>query len=135
HLWGGDGNDLLQADDNLDSTLVAIPVDYASLSTRTAQYVTDSHREAQLLDDLADAQWYEQHGLTSSKLHALSQYMDDVLDALAHGAVSGNDAAVLTRLVQKLMGKAGTANDIPDPRSSGISFADLAFGGPGRDIL
>jgi Ca2+-binding RTX toxin-like protein len=135
HLWGGDGNDLLQADDNLDSTLVDVPVDYSSLSTLSSQYSSDYHWTAKLLDDLADAQWYEQHGQISSKLRELDQYMDDVLDALAHGVVTGDEAAVLTRLVQKLIGTPSTANDIPDPKSSGSSFADLAFGGPGRDIL
>jgi hypothetical protein len=134
HLYGGDGNDLLQADDNLDSTFVDVPVTYDSLKALVLQYSTSQHDAQKLIDDLSDAQYQELLGRTSNKLHDLDQFSEGVLDNI-NELFTGDQAAILTRLVQALRGTSPYANNIPDPRSSQPSNADLAFGGPGRDIL
>jgi hypothetical protein len=136
HLWGGDGDDLLQADDNLDSTLVVDDVTYDSLEALTLAYASDTWRARGLIDDLEDARYWEQRGswYVGKKLDELVRFQNGVLDAIG-SLFTADEAAILSRLVQKLLGTSPYANDIADPRSSGVSFADIAFGGPGRDVL
>jgi hypothetical protein len=134
HLYGGYGNDLLNADDNLDSTRVDVTVTFASLKALTLQWASNPGAALELTEELDDAQWYQSRGWTSSMLRELQDYANQVRESVAC-LFTADQAATLTRLVAQLMGIDNLANNIPDPRGSAPSYADIAVGGAGRDIL
>ncbi len=133
HLYGGDGNDLLQADDDLDSTLVpaGTVVTTTSLCNDTKARSTDAKKAADLCKKLTDA---DSKTKLDDRLKKYQEYQDDVLK-LVGDAFTPDQAAYLTRLVQALRGADPLANNIPDPRGTGPSYADVAYGGPGQDVL
>ena len=134
YLFGGFGNDLLQADDNLDSTLVTQPVTYNSLCTLAQQDIAGSARPQQantVCNELNAAQRALVQGDSNGMLAHLQNFENLVLDDDS-SIFTADQAATLLNLVQALMGTSPLANDIPDPRSSGPSNADIAFGGGGH---
>src|SRR5207253_3417068 len=133
-LFGGTGDDLLQADDNLDSTKVTGTVTYASLTALTNAYASSSKAAGALTSELADAQRAEFRGDLQGKARELTEYMDAVLEAVG-SSLTAEQAAALQRLARWLLSPDALANDTPDPRGSGVTYADLAFGGAGRDVL
>ncbi|MBV8479360.1 MAG: hypothetical protein JOY72_03570 [Actinobacteria bacterium] len=140
YMFGGFGNDLLQADDNLDSTLVTQTVTYASLCTLAQQYAASGSQPNQannVCNELVSAQQAQSQGHTSDMLNHLVNFENMILDDPGPpvGVFTGDEAATLLNLVQALMGTSPLANNIPDPRSSGPSNADFAYGGAGTDIL
>ena len=137
YLFGGFGNDLLQADDNLDSTLVTQPVTYTSLCSLAEQYAAGSSNPQQadsICGELNAAQSELVQGDANGMLAHLQNFENIVL-ADCSSIFTGDQAATLLNLVQALMGTSPLANDIPDPRSSGPSNADIAYGGAGTNIL
>ena len=137
YLFGGFGNDLLQADDNLDSTLVTQTVTYTSLCSLAEQYAAGGANPQQadtICNELNAAQSELVSGDASGMLGHLQNFENIVLDD-GCTIFTGDQAATLLNLVQALMGTSPLANNIPDPRSSGPSNADIAYGGAGTDIL
>jgi Ca2+-binding RTX toxin-like protein len=131
YLFGGDGDDLLQGDDYLQSTAVTTTVTYASLCSQTQSFSSSSWTASSLCNTLTQAQ------ATSSlsyRASLLQSYSNAVLNDIGP-VFTGNEAEILTNEVQSLMGTSPLANDIPDPRSAGVSFADILVGGPGSDIM
>ena len=135
-LFGGFGNDLLQADDNLDSTNVTTPVTYQSMCSLLTSYSNDSHESSHDCSDL--------YSLQSQLSHLRSDQIEQRIDGIANeitdeigSAFTADEVATLLRLLQALRpSHSNLDNNIVDPRGSGsVSFADIAFGGGGWDIL
>ena len=134
-LFGGWGNDVLQADDNLDSTRVDIPVTTDSLCSLVGSYSSDSHTTSDLCHDLSHIQssadsW---HGPDVST--QIDDWAEQVTRAIGD-AFTADQAATLIRLAQALKPSYDPlANNTVDPRGTGPSNADIAYGGAGHDIL
>jgi hypothetical protein len=135
HLYGGYGNDLLNADDNLDSTRVDVTVTYASLKALTILYAGgDANSVRDLTNALDNAQYEQARGRIANQLDKLREYSDHVLDSVDK-QFTPDQAATLTRLVTALGQNDPLANNIPDPRGTAPAYADIAVGGAGRDVL
>ena len=133
-LFGGTGDDLLQADDNLDSTKVTGIVTYASLTALTNAYAASIQSARALTNELLEAQRAEARGDVRGRTRELTAFMDEALGQVGSG-LTADQAAVLQRLARWLLSPDPLANDTPDPKGSGVPYADLAFGGAGRDVL
>jgi len=138
-LFGGWGNDLLQTDDNLDSTKVTTlngqAVTYAGICSLAASYSSNSSETAELCGSLTALQ---------SQLYRLSaaditNQLDEIGEQVAReigAAWSADEVATLLRLIQRLKPNYDAlANNIVDPRGTGPSYADLAFGGGDWDVM
>jgi hypothetical protein len=134
-LFGGWGNDLLQADDNLDSTKTTTPVTYTSVCTLATAYASSSHEASELCSDLYSLQSRLSHLSSSQIVGTLDQIAEEITSDIGD-AWSTDEAGTLVRLIQALKpGYSQLANNIVDPRGGGITFADIAYGGAGHDIL
>ena len=135
-LFGGAGNDLLNADDNLDSTKVTIPVTYSSLCSLVGSFSSSSHEASDLCNQLNNIQYQDLHNYRYDPTHDLDEWGEDVTDDIGRGVFTADEAATLIRLAQALKpGYDPNANDTADPRGTGPTNADIAFGGIGHDIL
>ena len=138
-LFGGWGNDILQADDNLDSTKVTTldgqPVTYDGICSLATSYSSSTHAAQQLCGDLS---WLQAQ-LSWWSPSSVSNQVDQIAIEVEHqigAAWTADEAATLVRLLQRLKPDYDPlANDIVDPRGTGPSYADLAFGGGGWDIM
>ena len=134
-LFGGAGNDLLNADDNLDSTKVTIPVTYSSLCSLVGQFSSSSHETSDLCNQLNNIQYSDAHYRSYDPTYDLNEWAEQVTDDI-NCYFTADEAATLIRLVQALMpGYDPNANNTVDPRGTGPTNADIAFGGIGHDIL
>lgn len=127
HLYGGYGNDLLQADDNLDSTKVAGTVTYASLKALALSFATDRTKALSVTSELDEAQ-------IGNRLTELQEFADKAIQEIGD-IFTADQAATLQRLSTALGANDPLANNTPDPRSTGPTYADIAVGGAGRDVL
>ena len=138
-LFGGWGNDVLQADDNLDSTKVTTlggqTVDYTGICNLAKSYSNDAHESSEVCGDLYDLQSH----LTRMRASDITSSLDAIGETFAEGSgeeYTPDEAATLLRLLQFLKPNySPLANDIVDPRGTNPTFADIAFGGAGYDIL
>jgi Ca2+-binding RTX toxin-like protein len=135
HVYGGYGDDLLQLDDNLESTKITISVTYASLCALTHSFSSLSDKATTACVYLDDARKEELKGDTTAKQGKLREYTDFVLQEVANSSsFTVDESATLTRLAQALWPRDELANNIPDPRGTGPTYADVGFGGAGRDV-
>ncbi|MES1246856.1 MAG: hypothetical protein ABUS54_04190, partial [Actinomycetota bacterium] len=143
-LFGGWGNDLLQADDNLDSTKVTTlggaPVTAASLCSLALSYTSNTRDTNEWCNDLNQA-LTQGHGWFAPTAAQVANSIDEVGEEISGNIgcdFTADEAATLLRLLQGLK-PAGyydpNANDIVDPRGTTPTFADIAYGGEGFDIL
>ena len=134
-IFGGWGNDLLQADDSLDSTKTTTPVSYASVCTLGTSYSSSSHEASELCSDLTSLQSRLSHMSSSQIVDSLDGIAEEITSDIGEDW-STDEAGTLIRLIQALKpGYSQLANNIVDPRGGGVTFADIAYGGAGHDIL
>ena len=138
-LFGGWGNDLLQADDNLDSTKVTTlngqPVTYGGICSLATSYSSSTHEAQELCGDLS---WLQAQ-LPWWSASSISNQIDQIAKEVEHeigAAWTADEVATLVRLLQRLKPDYDPlANNTVDPRGTGPSYADLAFGGGDWDIM
>ena len=134
-LFGGYGNDVLNADDNLDSTKVTIPVTYHSLCSLTTSFSSSSRETYDLCGQLNNIQYWISRGHGYDPTSDLDQWVEQVTSDI-NSVFTADEAATLIRLAQALKpGYDPNANDTVDPRGTGPTNADIAFGGAGHDVL
>ena len=131
-LFGGYGNDLLQADDNLDSTNVTRRRSRTTSLCGARRPFSSSSHEANDLVRPAEQhpverpahRWYD-------PTHDLDEWVEQVTSDI-NCVLTADEAATLIRLAQALKpGYDPHANDTVDPRGTGLTYADIAFGGAG----
>ncbi len=134
-MFGGYGNDVLQADDNLDSTNVSVPVTYDSLCSLVTSYSSSSREAHNLCDQLSNIQYWDAHSRYYDPTNDLDAWVEWVTNDI-NCVFTADEAATLIRFAQALKpGYDPNANDTVDPRGTGPTNADIAFGGAGHDIL
>ena len=109
-------------------------VTYASLTALTNAYAASIQSARALTNELLEAQRAEARGDVRGRTRELTAFMDEALGQVGSG-LTADQAAVLQRLARWLLSPDPLANDTPDPKGSGVPYADLAFGGAGRDVL
>ena len=139
-LFGGWGNDLLQADDNLDSTKVTTLTASRSRTTASARSPRRTRRArtttSELCGDLSSLQSQPLACSADRDHEPARRDREDGRSSEIGGAWTADEVATLVRLLQRLKPDYDPlANDIVDPRGTGPSYADLAFGGGGWDIM
>ena len=134
-LFGGYGNDVLNADDNLDSTKVTTPVTYSSLCSLTTSYSSSSRETSDLCGQLNSIQYWISRGHGYNPTNDINDWVEQVTSDI-NCVFTADEAATLIRFAQALKpGYDPNANDTVDPRGTGPTNADIAFGGAGHDIL
>jgi Ca2+-binding RTX toxin-like protein len=134
-LFGGWGNDILQADDNLDSTKVTTAPTYSSICSLVTSYASDAHDAASVCHDLTQLQSQLPRMRPSDVVSSIDQIGEEIAGDIGDGW-SANEAGTLVRLLQYLKpGYSALANNIADSRGNDPTFADIAYGGAGHDVL
>ena len=145
-LFGGWGNDVLHADDNLDSTLVTTldgtTPTVANFCALASSYDGDVDGHGDTAGDLCASLTRiltpPAHGPHPTP-DQIAQQIGDLGESITTNtgeAWTPDQATTLLRLLQIFSPQYDSrANDIPDSQGSGVTYADVAFGGAGYDVL